>query len=107
MQFTDEKATFFQCGFNFYIGDIDDESTVLFKEDYIVIGNIKTLKNIFAMGELIVIGDISSKSIYVSKDFFCLGKIDSELVEVEGKSNILSKEELENKSSLDIVDEIL
>ena len=107
MQFTSEKANFFQCGFNFYIGDIDDESTILFKEDYVVIGNINTFKNIFAMGELIVIGNINSKSIYASKDFFCLGKIDAESVEVEGKSKLMSKDELENKSSLQIVNEIL
>lgn len=106
MQFTNEKAAFFQCGFNFYIGDIDDESTIIFKEDFIVIGNITTVKNIFAMGELIVVGNIECKSIYVSKDFLCLGNIDTELIDVEGKSQVIAIEELKNKLLLETIDKI-
>lgn len=107
MQFTSEKATFFQCGFHLYIGDIDDESTIVFKEDYIILGNIKTVKNIFAVGELIVIGNIDCKSIYVSKDFLCLGNIEAELVDVEGKSKVISNEELKNEISKDSIKQII
>lgn len=107
MIITKDNATFSQNKFNFYIGNIEDEGTISFKEDYIIIGNIKTLKNIFAIGELIVFGDINCKSIYASKDFFCLGNIDTELVEVEGKSKILLKEELENNNIQEIQNDIV
>ncbi|WP_270641905.1 hypothetical protein [Paraclostridium sordellii] len=96
MKFTSENATFFQSGFNFFIGDIVDESTIIFNEDFIVIGNLKSEKNIFAMGELIVIGDIECKSIYVTKDFLSVGEIVSEVVEVEGCTKTLDKSILTN-----------
>ncbi|QYE99112.1 hypothetical protein [Paraclostridium sordellii] len=96
MKFTSENATFFQSGFNFFIGDIVDESTIIFNEDFIVIGNLKSEKNVFAMGELIVIGDIECKSIYVTKDFLSVGEIVSEVVEVEGCTKTLDKSILTN-----------
>lgn len=91
MQFISESATFNQSGFNFYTGNIEVENTVIFKEDFIIIGNIKTSKNIFSIGELIVFGDIDCKSIYASKDFFCIGDIKSESIEVEGTMKTLEK----------------
>lgn len=91
MKFTSESATFNQSGFNFYTQNIDVESTVIFKEDFIIIGHIKTSKNIFSIGELIVVGDIECNSIYASKDLFCIGNIKSESIEVEGTIKTLDK----------------
>ena len=94
MQFSKNDATFYQNNFNFYIGDICSEDTIIFKEDFIVIGNIKTNKNILATSELIVIGDLISRSLYVCKDFLCIGTMESESVEVDGVFKQLDKDVL-------------
>ena len=106
MQLTRENATFFQNGFNFYIGDINIDDTVLFKEDFIVMGNIKTAKNIFSMGGLILVGDAEAKSIYVCRDLLCIGNIKADSIEVDGTSKIMDKEVLASIWNVNIFNNI-
>lgn len=104
MQFTKEEAKFTQNNQNFYVGDIESDDTIMFKDDFIVIGSVRSQKNIIAAEGLIVMGDITSKSIYVYRDLLCTGKIISQLLEVEGTLRELDKSSLKLESNIEIQD---
>lgn len=91
MIFDINDYTYRQNKNNFYIGDINLDENIKFKCDYIVIGNIKTSEMLIAVENLVVIGNIEAASVFINKDLFCTGTINSQSIDVDGENVILEQ----------------
>lgn len=91
MVFDINDYTYIQNKNKFYIGDINLDENIKFKCDYIVIGNIKTSEMLIAMENLVVIGNIEASSVFINKDLFCTGTVNSKSIDVDGENVILEK----------------